>query len=368
MLQVPGGSSRRRRQGGRAQIPPNRTTTTAGIFHVWLGPAWPPYLNLVLHAAAANRRATFYFVGPPLPPGSAIGNVVSLDGRNGTLLRERIATHLGVSIRLTHRKMCDLKPTWPALFPELARLHEWVGFSDLDVVYGDLDGEIARLQEGDELLVPAGMYPQPLANGNLMLFRSTHKLLHAWERIPGWRTALADPRYRALDEWWGVRPSFSDILYDMTLDGNLVARPTARPLVVDVINLFSGKDRAAQQEVAFSRREVPLDGLGATFNATLARGRLMVERRGPCVCARDAIVSQLGTSSLATCAECTRHGFHIGQAGRNISRRVEVLGLHFMSLKRAAAWTSPAPSCGEHESVGLSRRGVSCTRCERRCE
>jgi hypothetical protein len=114
-------------------------------------------------------------------------------------------------------------------------------------VYGDLDGEIARLQEGDELLVPAGMYPQPLANGNLMLFRSTHKLLHAWERIPGWRTArapalappsppplsspasrldqaLADPRYRALDEWWGVRPSFSDILYDMTLDGNLVAR------------------------------------------------------------------------------------------------------------------------------------------------
>mmetsp|Transcript_6343 Transcript_6343/g.21016 ORF Transcript_6343/g.21016 Transcript_6343/m.21016 type:complete len:263 (+) Transcript_6343:97-885(+) len=242
MLRVPGGSSRRRRQGGRAQIPPNRTTTTAGIFHVWLGPAWPPYLNLVLHAAAANRRATFYFVGPPLPPGSAIGNVVSLDGRNGTLLRERIATHLGVSIRLTHRKMCDLKPTWPALFPELARLHEWVGFSDLDVVYGDLDGEIARLQEGDELLVPAGMYPQPLANGNLMLFRSTHKLLHAWERIPGWRTALADPRYRALDEWWGVRPSFSDILYDMTLDGNLVARPTARPLVVDVINLFSGKE------------------------------------------------------------------------------------------------------------------------------
>jgi len=120
MLRVPGGSSRRRRQGGRAQIPPNRTTTTAGIFHVWLGPAWPPYLNLVLHAAAANRRATFYFVGPPLPPGSAIGNVVSLDGRNGTLLRERIATHLGVSIRLTHRKMCDLKPTWPALFPELA--------------------------------------------------------------------------------------------------------------------------------------------------------------------------------------------------------------------------------------------------------
>ena len=36
--------------------------------------------------------------------------------------------------------------------------------------------------------------------------------------------SLADPRYRALDEWWGVRPSFSDILYDMTLDGNLVAR------------------------------------------------------------------------------------------------------------------------------------------------
>ena len=131
-----------------------------------------------------------------------------------------------VSPALSSLKLCDLKPAWPALFPEISARHSWVGFADIDMILGDLDAELATLQESDELLVPAAMYPHPLANGNFLLFRSTGKMLRVFERIPGWRKALSSRRYAVLDEWWGQTPSLADVLYEMMLNGSLVVRPT----------------------------------------------------------------------------------------------------------------------------------------------
>lgn len=198
----------------------------AGIFVVWLGSSWPPMLALFLHGTTSIRNAVFYFIGPPLPPKQPRGgNVVSVELTREEL-RQLVKRHLGVSPALSSLKLCDLKPAWPALFPEISARHSWVGFADIDMILGDLDAELATLQESDELLVPAAMYPHPLANGNFLLFRSTGKMLRVFERIPGWRKALSSRRYAVLDEWWGQTPSLADVLYEMMLNGSLVVRPT----------------------------------------------------------------------------------------------------------------------------------------------
>ena len=149
----------------------------------------------------------FHYAGPVLDV-SACKNCyhVKLDEAG---LRRRIKDHLGSDVKLAlhgterpYQKLCDLKPMWPALFPDLLERHEWIGVGDYDVLYGDLNAELARLWPMDELLVPQGYYPTPLANGQLLFMRTTDKMVHAYRRAAGWKAALRDERVVAFDEWW----------------------------------------------------------------------------------------------------------------------------------------------------------------------
>ena len=57
-------------------------------------------------------------------------------------LLDRVEKHLGINrseVAFSHKlkdKIADLKPMWPVLFPEVSRVHEFVGFADLDIVFG----------------------------------------------------------------------------------------------------------------------------------------------------------------------------------------------------------------------------------------
>ena len=42
------------------------------------------------------------------------------------------------------RKLCDLVPMWPALFPELSARHAFIGITEQDMLPGDLSSEFAR--------------------------------------------------------------------------------------------------------------------------------------------------------------------------------------------------------------------------------
>jgi hypothetical protein len=102
--------------------------------------------------------------------------------------------------RAVYAKFMDLKHLWPAIFPELSARHEWMGVSDLDILYGDLFDELSQLRATDELLVPLGYFPTPLANGNLVFMRTTSKMLHAYRHAAWWREMLASTDRWVFDE------------------------------------------------------------------------------------------------------------------------------------------------------------------------
>ena len=145
---------------------------------------------------------TYYFVGATANVTCANCKQIPLDLAD---LRARVAKYLGVTdmeIKSVKNKICDLKPMWPVLFPEISARHEWVGFADADVLFGDLAAEVDLLTASDDLLVPSSWHPYPLANGNFMLFRSTARVLQAF-RGAGWREAVRSPGYSVFDEWLG---------------------------------------------------------------------------------------------------------------------------------------------------------------------
>jgi len=309
----------------------------AGLIHLHLGTPWPTWIQHTLTSAAHNTDWAFYFVGPELDT-RRCDNCHRLAVDEADLLR-RVERHLGGVKLALHgtskpfQKLCDLKPMWPALFPELVAKHEWIGFGDYDILYGDLDAELARLLPSDELLVPLGYFPTPLANGNLLLMRTTDKMVQAFRRSPSWRAALEADEVVAFDEWWG-REAMWDVYQEMALGGELRARPTQRPLAQDTLYL-----RGAEPQVRL------LDQDAARLNFTWRDGALWGERRGACVCTKDlARAGYLGSqTTLSGCAACQRrgdaNGFHsepeAGEVleGVQIHRKLELLGVHFTSWK-----------------------------------
>jgi hypothetical protein len=335
------------------------TPTKAAILYLQMGP-WPPYIKYVVKSAAANNGTTFYFLGPHFEEVDDCANCAWLPF-DINLAKTRIQANLGVSVsdmdHLYPAKLCDLKPAWPTLFPELATRHEWIGFADHDIIFGDLDSEVNAVSQDADLLVPKGFYPQPLANGNLMLFRTTKKMLQAFKNAGNWEDVVRDHNYLGFDEWWGVKPSMMEILVDMHLKGKITVAPTLRPLIQDFTVTHPGG----------------MYGAGMDQNASVqlywAHGRLAAKRHGMCICP-DPNAWQFAFMPLSGCSECMRKPEGGLMPEVTVNRTVEALGFHFQAWKKKKSWKSCSgvqyncdgwmPSCKEKPGFHFGVRGFSC--------
>ena len=327
-----------------ANLPhPSRARWPAGILYLQLG-SWPPWVSVIVAAAAANPRVFFYFAGPPLPglAGSGCSNCARLALSNASLAG-RIQAQLGIPLSGTvplsstlsygaARKVCDLKPMWGALLPELSARHSWIGYADSDILLGNLSAEVDRLRGDEELVVPPAYFPQPLANGNLLLMATSRKMIRAFERSSMWREALLMPEAAIFDEWWselGVEGhSMYGVFQSMLLHGELRAAPMSRLLLQD--SIFIPDARRGGRYPGVERYADRID-------VRWERGRLVAERVGACMCPQDTF--QIG---LTVCAQCLQHPGRIFK-GQRIEVRLEALGFHFQQWK--TGWNETATAC-----------------------
>ena len=338
---------------GLVRLPPARK---AGLLHLQLGP-WPRWTNFLLQSAAANGRAVnYYFLGSSKLNTERCANCVWLP-LSYEWLSARVEARLGVRMAskelFSARKLCDLKPMWPSLLPELAQRHEWIGYADLDVLFGNLAAEVGRLDAEDDLLVPQNFYPQPLANGNMLLMRSVPRILEAFRHSSEWRTMLASPAYAVFDEWGhaasgGGAVTMVKVWLDMLLSGRLVARPTVRYFVQDVI---------VQQGHSF-----PNLWTRGRLNVTWRDGALTVERDGPCICPND-VVPQFVLTTCPECLDSTQKKPPAIVRSSHARRHVDAVALHFQELKKFKAFRAGTfASCPSEAGGGfaLGKAGFAC--------
>ena len=319
--------------------------STAALLYVQLGP-WPPWLPFLLRSAAANSRAvTSYLLGPLLPEGLVCSVGCSWGFLGAEQLSQRIRRHLNLTLppkELTKFTLCDLKPMLPALFPEIAARHAWVGYADSDILWGDLASEVEELQPHHDLLVPSMFFPSPLANGNLLLMRSSQRLLYAFARSSSWAGALQQKKYFGFDEWYMSNEqrkkypagSYFEVLHGMFLDGELNPKPTRRHLAQDTVPLGKG----------VSPNAALLDSDGARVSFSWRRGVLRASRHGPCLCSFEK-----WHFGLESCSDCFRRSGVLPK--KAVSRRnLEVLGVHYQTWKHCwsghpeRSWVRPPPT------------------------
>lgn len=148
---------------------------------------WPAWINFFIESCRANKSVQWILFSDADPPDNRSPNVnhvtiAFLD------YRKQISRELGIEVGAeVPYKLCDIKPALPLIHAELLRSYDFVGFGDLDVIYGDI-----RAFYDDELL---GNYdllstsPERVS-GHFCLMRNRTDLITAFRRARGWKDAM----------------------------------------------------------------------------------------------------------------------------------------------------------------------------------
>jgi hypothetical protein len=178
----------------------------------WFGP-WPAWIEVFLLACKYNPGIDWLLLGDCGLPGVLPVNV-RLERTGFAHYRERCAQALGLSLHWERPyKLCDLRPALGVVHAADIAGYELWGWSDLDLVYGDLASCIARRAPGYAALSFSGTH----LSGDLCLFRTCDPVVGAFRSIRDWQRLMADERSHTLDEialsWVFAPPGMEFVMF-----------------------------------------------------------------------------------------------------------------------------------------------------------
>jgi hypothetical protein len=263
-------------------------------------------MQLFLRSCAANPGVRFWLLGDHALPAGVLPSNVSFGAFDGGDLRERARRTLGIDVPLHDaHKLCDFKPFFGILFPELVRPHRFWGYCDVDLILGDLSPVVREeFLENVDVFTAYDRYPV----GHFTFLRNSPPINTLACDIEGWREKLQHPRQLLLDEIGGFQAV-------------LERHPEIRwRRIEDVVSDYAKERSLAGFTVIFDGRADRLDA-GYRYRAVWQNGRTHLHddlaRR---VCEVSYIhfmglkrnVHWRNFSESATYAECTftSTGFH----------------------------------------------------------
>jgi hypothetical protein len=161
----------------------------------WFGP-WPPWIEFFLTTCRWNQTVDWLFLGDHGPPGALADNLryepLDLPG-----LRAHAERTLGYAVALRDPyKVCDLRLAFGRVFSEHLVSYDVFGWSDLDVIYGDL----RRFLTEDVLRHDVISFNQEHLSGHLTLVRNTSRARRLHETLASFVAGVGQATYQHLDE------------------------------------------------------------------------------------------------------------------------------------------------------------------------
>ncbi len=113
-------------------------------------------------------------------------------------LEELVSRKTGTSFHLGYvYKLCDLKPTYGHLFSDYLNDYSFWGYTDLDVVYGNISAFIDSTTLDAFDIISAS---KRVLVGHFTLVRNTSELARLYQQCPGYRDKLCSAKYEVFDE------------------------------------------------------------------------------------------------------------------------------------------------------------------------
>lgn len=94
-------------------------------------------------------------------------------------------------------KLCDLKPAWPHIFEDFLSEYEYVGWCDIDLVFGDIKSFISEYVDNRYDLITM---TQTYTSGAFTIIQNTSKMHTYYQGAKGWEKIFQDQKHYAFDE------------------------------------------------------------------------------------------------------------------------------------------------------------------------
>jgi hypothetical protein len=181
--------------GRPAKATPTRLPSVC-LVACYFGPP-PGWINQYLLSCAYNPSIDFLIFTdqdkfPATPPNVRV-KWLSMSSFN-SLATEKFGVKVNVS---RPYKLCDFKPTYGHLFEEHLLGWDYWGYTDLDVIYGDLRRflSLARLQQYDVFTAR-----KEFLVGHFTLFRNDNRMRTLYQRSRDYRSTLQSPEMLSFSE------------------------------------------------------------------------------------------------------------------------------------------------------------------------
>lgn len=93
-------------------------------------------------------------------------------------------------------KLCDLKPFLPIIHSDLLSSYDYVGFGDIDLIYGDLQEFFNSVSRKYNIISTHN----DRISGHFALMKNRPSILRKAFKIPKWKEVLEDNKHHGIDE------------------------------------------------------------------------------------------------------------------------------------------------------------------------
>ncbi|MCW8926485.1 MAG: hypothetical protein OQJ84_09525 [Xanthomonadales bacterium] len=159
--------------------------------------AWPEWMGLFLESCRANPSVDWLFYTDCKTPQTDIPSNVrftDLQIQDFLAMAER---KVGIRIAWDNPyKICDLRPAFGLIFEEQLRRHQFWGWGDIDVIYGNI-----RLHLTEEMMSKDCVsFSKEHLSGHLCLWRNNQTVNNWFRSLPDWQERMENLEYTQLDE------------------------------------------------------------------------------------------------------------------------------------------------------------------------
>ena len=158
---------------------------------------WPFWMPFFLESCRHNPDIDWLFFSDCGVPANLPANVV-IEPMTFAAYCQLVSERLGIAFRpQSPYKLCDIKPALGHIHADRLDGFDFWGFSDIDLVYGDLRAYFTaeRLARFDLLATHARRI-----SGHLCLLRNSPRMREAFMQVPGWQQAFQQAEHLAFDE------------------------------------------------------------------------------------------------------------------------------------------------------------------------
>ena len=160
---------------------------------------WPKWFDLYLYSLGKNPSLdVLFFTDIP------INNLLFIPS-NAKFIKisfkdycKEASEKLGMNINFpTPYKLCDLKPFYPIIHHELLKSYDYIGWGDIDLIYGDLENFFPPSMIEKYDIISTHSY---IFSGHFTLVKNNSLVYDNFVNVPNWKELLLDSTYHGIDE------------------------------------------------------------------------------------------------------------------------------------------------------------------------